>query len=218
MAEVVISDVDLGFAEKCDDRIRFNPLLYPSKLGGKPAWLRWDDFPSFQALTCGNCFKQTVFLCQIYVPMELKVSTESKEKESHHRTLFIFCCQDGRCFKNNECLKVYRSQIVDKDDDNEDDSGNATKLAELESQHPLCILCGCSGDKQCSMCHKVTYCCKDHQVIDWKYGHKKICKNNNNIQSILFLFYASNNTALTESLYKLIKLGNVENYNIPLLL
>ena len=34
----------------------------------------------------------------------------------------------------------------------------------------------------CSGCHSVFYCCKEHQVMDWKlpkyggYGHKQICK------------------------------------------
>ena len=49
-------------------------------------------------------------------------------------------------------------------------------------QHPnaqcyqdICIVCGCSGSKRCSKCHKVTYCGKDHQIVDWKAGHKLLC-------------------------------------------
>ena len=34
----------------------------------------------------------------------------------------------------------------------------------------------------CSGCHSVFYCCKEHQIMDWKlakyggYGHKEMCK------------------------------------------
>ena len=28
---------------------------------------------------------------------------------------------------------------------------------------------------QCSRCHLVTYCCREHQIQDWK-NHKEFCK------------------------------------------
>ena len=39
----------------------------------------------------------------------------------------------------------------------------------------LCRVCGLHGSKQCSKCHAINYCGKEHQVIDWKNGHKDEC-------------------------------------------
>ena len=39
-----------------------------------------------------------------------------------------------------------------------------------------CPLCGRTIDlKACSRCKQVKYCCRDHQRLDWKLGHKKVC-------------------------------------------
>ncbi|XP_077997124.1 programmed cell death protein 2-like isoform X2 [Glandiceps talaboti] len=40
---------------------------------------------------------------------------------------------------------------------------------------PMCVMCGSKGPKRCGKCHKVAYCGRDHQKIDWKSGHKKVC-------------------------------------------
>ena len=40
---------------------------------------------------------------------------------------------------------------------------------------PLCVVCGCSGPKKCSRCHLINYCSREHQVIHWKSGHKRLC-------------------------------------------
>ncbi|XP_034284278.1 programmed cell death protein 2 isoform X2 [Pantherophis guttatus] len=39
----------------------------------------------------------------------------------------------------------------------------------------LCRVCGCLGPSTCSKCHKAHYCSKDHQIKDWKAGHKVSC-------------------------------------------
>ena len=189
--------VDLGFAEKCINKVNLSPYSYPSKLGGKPAWLRWEDLPSAEALACRNCTKQTVFLCQIYVPMELRLSLGNNNIEPHHRTLFLFCCRSGSCFKDKKCLKVFRSQIVEKKEESVNFNECAEELKkmtmDLENKPSLCNLCGCFGDKQCSTCHKVSYCNKDHQVMDWKYEHKKTCNKDNSStgrhSQYLYIYY-----------------------------
>ena len=49
------------------------------------------------------------------------------------------------------------------------------ELSESLDTPPLCIVCGCLGPKRCGRCQQVHYCSKEHQVHDWKSGHKLIC-------------------------------------------
>jgi len=48
---------------------------------------------------------------------------------------------------------------------------------------PLVLRCGHCGRyedgamKRCSICRKSYYCSKEHQVLDWKARHKKVCKS-----------------------------------------
>ena len=56
------------------------------------------------------------------------------------------------------------------------DEYDATKKhPNAQRYQDICIVCGCTGSKRCSKCHKVTYCGKDHQRLDWKAGHKMLC-------------------------------------------
>jgi len=177
--------VDLGFAEKCDKKIYLSSLFYPSKIGGRPAWLRWDSLPKPEDLQCGNCGKQLVLLCQIYVPMDLPVGL-SGVMQPFHRTLYLFCCRDGPCSKFSTSVKAFRAerQHLPSDPNYDDSDLNEVELTELcyemEKPHNLCNLCGCRGDKKCSSCHGVRYCSKQHQAVDWKHRHKKECHNNGN--------------------------------------
>ncbi|KAH0622471.1 hypothetical protein JD844_024815 [Phrynosoma platyrhinos] len=56
----------------------------------------------------------------------------------------------------------------------------------------LCRVCGCLGPKRCSKCHKAHYCSKDHQLRDWKAGHKVSCLQSDQTSSVIpdhnFLF------------------------------
>ena len=56
------------------------------------------------------------------------------------------------------------------------------EVAKLEVTHPvkqrLCNVCGFAASNNCAACKQISYCSKDHQVMDWKYGgHKAVCKN-----------------------------------------
>lgn len=184
LCEEVIDDgdtsVDLGFAEKCDNQAFLTSLFFPSKIGGRPAWLRWDSLPTSDVLQCANCRKQLILLCQIYVPLELPVGSDISQL--HHRTLYLFCCRNGPCSKYKSTIKVLRTERVQKPDEpnyEESDLSEAElldKCRQQESQYSLCNVCGCHGDKVCSSCRKVKYCCKDHQTLDWKCQHKKECQ------------------------------------------
>ena len=48
---------------------------------------------------------------------------------------------------------------------------------ELRKTQKLCSVCQTPSKQKCPYC--VTYyCCKEHQVADWKAGHKKSCERN----------------------------------------
>jgi hypothetical protein len=40
-----------------------------------------------------------------------------------------------------------------------------------------CEVCGALAATQCSKCRTTFYCCKEHQLQDWKNGHKLICQD-----------------------------------------
>lgn len=39
-----------------------------------------------------------------------------------------------------------------------------------------CAVCGVEAKQKCAGCSAVFYCSKEHQVSDWKNGHKNSCK------------------------------------------
>ena len=47
----------------------------------------------------------------------------------------------------------------------------------ISLQPHLCIVCGCSGPKRCDRCTQAHYCSKEHQILNWKAGHKRFCEN-----------------------------------------
>ena len=44
----------------------------------------------------------------------------------------------------------------------------------IKKNGKLCAVCEVSCKSKCQTCKKVYYCCREHQVSDWK-EHKKIC-------------------------------------------
>ena len=175
MAAPSDTGVDLGFAEETDSW-RLQSYLFPSKLGGKPSWLALCDLPSCDELKCHLCGKQTVFLLQVYAPVE--------EIEScFHRTIFMFICKDPSCcqLNKNGNILTFRSQLPRRNNffsyypPDEDENEPDLKLSSALKYQTLCSVCGCPGPKKCSKCHKTYYCSKEHQVLDWKAGHKTCC-------------------------------------------
>ncbi|XP_041921070.1 programmed cell death protein 2 [Alosa sapidissima] len=167
--------VALGFVEEAD-AWQLRSSQFPSKVGGRPAWLSQSDLPSLPDLTCAKCQLPTAFLLQVYAPIV-------GQDWSFHRTLFVFCCKTPTCHtrNDNQCFKVFRSQLSRKNDfypydpPPEEEPEESSSDCMLESGIKLCRVCGCPGHKACSRCHAVTYCSKDHQTIDWKHSHKKEC-------------------------------------------
>eukprot|EP00298_Acanthocystis_sp_HF-20_P026604 c4399_g1_i1.p1 GENE.c4399_g1_i1~~c4399_g1_i1.p1 ORF type:complete len:371 (+),score=148.07 c4399_g1_i1:91-1113(+) len=156
-------------------------MYFPSKVGGKPAWLNPEILPNVADLTCANCQNRLNFLLQLYAPLENKETT-------FHRTLFIFCCFNGQCHSFPGSIRVFRSQLpkINKyypasppkfEDD--PDASNEETIDEQEDDPflagKLCQVCGQPASQQCSQCRKVRYCCKQHQQFDWKERHKLEC-------------------------------------------
>nr|XP_022913320.1 programmed cell death protein 2 [Onthophagus taurus] len=159
------SRVDLGFAEKSQLK-ELQSHFFPSKIGGKPAWLSLENVPN---LECKSCNQPTSFLCQVYAPFE-------EDEKNFHRTVFIFVCMN--CSLNTpDTIKVFRSNIPRKNDFYSDEPPNENDDTDFSVSKwvKLCELCGGKANKCCSKCKKVMYCCKEHQVMDWKENHKELC-------------------------------------------
>uniref|UniRef100_A0A6M2DPR9 Putative programmed cell death protein n=1 Tax=Xenopsylla cheopis TaxID=163159 RepID=A0A6M2DPR9_XENCH len=167
------SEVDLGLLSECESWL-LSSKYFPSKVGGKPAWLSLKDLPSSESLQCDLCKEPTVFLCQVYAPIEDK-------DECFHRTIFTFICTNGLCCKPNSAgnLKVFRSQLPRYNDFYSPDPPEEIEGEDstLSSIPLLCFVCGSSGRFQCGGCHIFRYCSKSHQIIHWKKGHKALCKS-----------------------------------------
>lgn len=59
------SRIDLGFLEKCEEPRLLTNTYFPSKVGGRPAWLDVESIPSNDSLKCTECGMQLAFLCQV---------------------------------------------------------------------------------------------------------------------------------------------------------
>ncbi|RHZ81921.1 hypothetical protein Glove_116g54 [Diversispora epigaea] len=173
--------VELGFAEPPE--IPLTPDLFPSKIGGLPAWLNPEHILSAEQASCGICKKPMVLLIQLYTP-------EDRPLEAFHRTIYVFCCKKGSCHKISwqKSLKVFRSQLP-KDNPywpspSDKTTNNEPKNNEFSNKFvaaKTCTVCGLHGSKRCGKCKKTYYCSKEHQTIHWKTGkHKEYCDNDNN--------------------------------------
>lgn len=58
------SEVVLGFLEEAK-QWRLLPLQFPSKVGGRPAWLSQRNLPSLPGLECEICRLPMAFLLQV---------------------------------------------------------------------------------------------------------------------------------------------------------
>ncbi|XP_076320723.1 programmed cell death protein 2-like isoform X2 [Tachypleus tridentatus] len=175
--------VELGFIEHSESSY-LSSCFFPSKIGGKPAWLSLTDIPSSSMLRCNVCNEPFVFLQQVYAPLN--------EKESaFHRMIFIFVCKNPKCCSKNSNLnfKVFRCQLPRKNKFYDYDPPNETKENlkkwSVDKFLILCDVCGCLGDKRCGRCHKKNYCSKEHQILDWKSGHREHCGCSNHTNFLL---------------------------------
>ncbi|XP_023327260.1 programmed cell death protein 2 isoform X2 [Eurytemora carolleeae] len=177
--------VDLGFfngdyppwgTEKEFQEFELESRYFPSKIGGKPAWLDLVNLPTPDQLECKQCGIQTKFLLQIYSP-------DDKVPHGFHRTLYVFICVQNSCWNNRENgspVIVLRNQLSRENrfypaDPPEEKTGWRTDI-QAEQYGTLCSVCGCHGTKMCGRCKTVNYCSQIHQKLDWSKGHKKECQ------------------------------------------
>lgn len=198
--------MELGFVEEAEDPKELTSPFFPSKVGGKPAWLDLVRLPSVETLSCRKCGKPLIHLLQI------QSSSSSSGNQEHHRTLFLFLCAAYKCHSpgDTSCFMALRCEmrgeevcdngsfdhiteshdttgskergIISRDSNASDNtlfSSSATEDTSntwrKELTTPLCLVCGGHGPKHCGSCKCVHYCCRDHQVHDWKAGHKCVC-------------------------------------------
>ncbi|EGC36129.1 hypothetical protein DICPUDRAFT_87536 [Dictyostelium purpureum] len=166
-------DVVLGFLEEPINKDELTSNYFPNKIGGKPAWLDLGNIPKREELLCEKCSKQMSFLLQIYAPWDEK-------KECHHRSVFIFCCQNGGC----NYYKAIRSQLEqvneyypeDAEERKYEEGYSISEEKYLVNRQTTCEFCGLHSKSKCAGCQKVNYCCKEHQQADWDLGHREQCK------------------------------------------
>ncbi|XP_037376623.1 programmed cell death protein 2 [Talpa occidentalis] len=178
MAAARPEPAELGLAQAAP-AWRLRREQFPSKVGGRPAWLGAAGLPGPAALSCAQCGRPLAFLLQLYAPLPGRA-------DAFHRGLFLFCCRAPPCCAG---LRVFRNQLPRKNDffsyeppseDPPPETGDSPCL-QLQSGPHLCRVCGCLGPKTCSRCHKAHYCSKEHQTLDWRLGHKQACAESENL-------------------------------------
>lgn len=89
MASESAGPAELGFVEAAPSW-RLRSEQFPSKVGGRPAWLSAAGLPGPPELACPLCGRPMAFLLQVYAPLPGRA-------DAFHRCLFLFCCRTPPC-------------------------------------------------------------------------------------------------------------------------
>ncbi|GAB5354341.1 hypothetical protein AAMO2058_000110500 [Amorphochlora amoebiformis] len=179
----------LGFVEdKNDISYPLTAPYFPSKVGGKPAWLNLSEIPFVGS--CRECKKALSFLLQVYAPRE---EWQGGGEHTFHRTIYVFTCRTSTCLKSSGSVRVFRSQLPRKnefypfDPSPPPSSPVCEKINQefsplggdimLAAKHGvnLCVVCGLRSTQRCGRCKQTFYCNRDHQVAHWRAEHKERC-------------------------------------------
>jgi len=170
-----VTGVDLGFMERDFDPWETQSRHFPSKIGGKPAWLDLAKLPSPKQLQCPYCALPLTYLLQVYSP-------DNNSDSAFHRSIFVFLCLASSCWDQGKepPVLVLRCQLSRSNpfypwEPPEERDGWREDI-KAEAFGKLCAVCGCRADKSCAQCKKADYCSEKHQRADWKVGHKSTCK------------------------------------------
>ncbi|KAG2454853.1 hypothetical protein HYH02_000685 [Chlamydomonas schloesseri] len=96
---------NLGFVEEPEKPLLLLRHRFPSKVGGRPAWLDPVRLPSRDMLTCKASGKPLDFLLQVYAPVD------ANPEEGFHRALFLFISPEGSRLKEPGAVRLFRCQI-----------------------------------------------------------------------------------------------------------
>ncbi|XP_054253889.1 programmed cell death protein 2 [Indicator indicator] len=180
--------VELGFAVAAgpEGAWRLRSAYFPSKVGGRPAWLGEAGLPGPAALRCGRCQQPCAFLLQLYAPL-------LDRPDAFHRTLFVFACRGAGCYRlpgPRGPLCVFRNQLPRRNDTYPeepppegpppDPAAASAPPRRLRCGAALCRVCGCLGPRACGRCRRATYCGPEHQALDWRQGHRRTCGQSTN--------------------------------------
>eukprot|EP00961_Rhodomonas_salina_P017418 234233-Rhodomonas_salina.1 len=130
----------LGFVQPPEVPEALEARYFPSKVGGRPAWLDPSRLPTADQLKCKaspygeECGKPLGFLMQIYAPVM------DGPPEAFHRSLFVFCCRDSNCASKDGSVRVLRCQLPRKNPhysyDPPDYPKPGAKITEVEDETP----------------------------------------------------------------------------------
>ena len=169
------STVDLGFFEQDYEPWEVECRYFPSKVGGRPAWLDLKDLPSVSEMECPQCQQPRKFLLQVYAP-------DNKVSEAFHRTIFLFICTTNACWTeaDRSPVLVLRSQLGRDNDyypSSAPEEGGLWRPDLVAGVFTsVCAVCGARGESRCGQCRAVSYCGQAHQKLDWRSGgHKARC-------------------------------------------
>jgi len=172
------TNVDLGFLETDYEAWEVASRHFPSKVGGKPAWLDLKYLPAVTEMECQDCHQPRKFLLQVYAP-------DNNSSQAFHRTIFLFICTTNSCWTEARTpVLVLRSQLGR---DNEfypsepPEEGAAWRPDLVVGVHcTVCEVCGARGESRCGKCRAVSYCGQLHQKLHWKAGgHRARCGGEN---------------------------------------
>ncbi|KAE9554579.1 hypothetical protein FO519_002218 [Halicephalobus sp. NKZ332] len=124
------------------------------KIGGHPAWLNPTLLPSSKQIYC-----------------------RGQEEHAFHRYLYVFVCNNPSCYEDEKSqpIRVFRCQLPLENSYflaekiNFDDGEVPDPCFNPETFRKICAVCGCHATKLCGKCNSTSYCCIDHQKIDWKH-------------------------------------------------
>ncbi|KAM8809356.1 programmed cell death protein 2 [Eudromia elegans] len=170
--------VELGFAAAAAPW-RLRSAHFPSKVGGRPAWLGEAGLPGPAALRCARCAQPCALLLQLYAPLPAR-------HDAFHRSLFVFACRGAACYGApgpRGPLRVFRSQLPRRNDTYPEEppplepppAAAAAPPRRLRSGAALCRVCGCPAPRACARCRRAAYCGAEHQALDWRRGHRRRC-------------------------------------------
>jgi len=133
---------------------RFTRFFFPSKIGGRPAWLVPEKLPNLETeLSCKKCGNRLKFLMQVY-------ASKGEDKESaFHRSIMLFVCTS--CQPNE--ARVFRAQLpranpyygMEPADTSTSEHTEQADPALAPLCCPRCVMPTCDAPKPCSECKRL---------------------------------------------------------------